>query len=332
MLLTYMGISCLAILLFDIPLKYIMVLILTPLLTYDGVVSYITLIEVPNKKNGTDICVNCGELLLILFLWIFAKPTFLIGVLVITIKDILKALVFTFWWRNRIFVKTEPILKVWLPKIVKFGFFPMLSLLMSTLNYRVDVIMLDGRVPDAAIGVYSIGVLIAERIWMIPEAMKGVMVHNLTRGKDAEEVEYVIRLCNTLCLFLIVGIIILGQPFINFVFGMQYSGAYQITLIMLFGAIAMNYYKVIASYNIAMGKQKISFIFLSISALLNIVINLFAIPLLGTVGAGIASVLSYTVCSILFIVYFCKTTQAKFFNMVIVNREDCAKLIEKLKT
>lgn len=330
MLLIYFAIAAIILFTFDLSAKYIAVLIITPLLTYDGVVSYVTLIEVPNKRSLTDMAVNFSELVLLLILWIVAPPSFLVGVIIITIKDIVKAIIFTFWWRKRIFVFSES-LRIWIPKLVRFGFFPMLSFLMTTLNYRVDVLMLNGQVADAAIGVYSVGVLLAERIWLMPDAMKGVMVSHITKGKDARETAYVIRICNTACLIIVAGIAILGKPFIDFVFGLEYSEAYQITLILLAGVFSMIYYKLIDAYNIVMGKQFVSFVLLGIGVVFNIIANLILIPQLGIYGAGIASVISYAVCSMLFIIYFCHVTKISFSKMLLINRADFGKLMATLK-
>ena len=314
----------------DLSAKYIAVLAITPLLVYDGIVSYITLVETPNKRHITDMAVMLGELILVIILWLAAEPTFVLGVIIIGVKDITKAVIFTFWWRKRIFVRTESIW-VWFPKLVKFGFFPMLSLLMSTLNYRVGILMMDGRVADAAIGVYSVGVLIVERIWMVPDAMKGVMVSNLTKGKDAREAAFIIRVCNTVCLVIALGIVALGKPFIHIVFGAEYDGAYQVILILLVGVFAMIYYRAIAAYNIAMGKQLISFILLSVSVVGNVLANFFLIPVLGIYGAGLASVISYVICSVLFVIFFCRSTKISFADMLLVNKNDCGKVMKKLK-
>lgn len=326
----YSVISAAAIFMMDLSPKMIAVLILTPMLTYDSVVSYITLVEVPNRRSATDMAVVFSELVLLLILWAVAPPSFIIGVFVITAKDVVKAILFTVWWKDRIFVPSESLLE-WTPKLIRFGFFPMLSLLMTTLNYRVDVLMLNGRVPDASIGVYSVGVLLAERIWMVPDAMRGVMVSNITKGKDARETAFVIRVCNTVCLVVCLGIIVLGAPFLNLVFGSEYDGAYQVTLILLAGVFSMVYYRLIAAYNIVMGKQMVSFILLTIGVVSNVIANLALIPLWGIYGAGFASVISYAVCSLLFIIYFCKGTGISFLDMILINRADVEKLRSKFR-
>lgn len=321
LLAVYGAISALLIAIFPLPLKYLSTLVITPLLVYGGIVSYVTLIEVPNRRSITDMVVNLSELIALILLWIYAKPSFVIGVIIIVMKDVAKALLFTVWWRKRFFAPSASIW-VWIPKLVKFGFFPMLSLLMTTLNYRLDILMLDNRVADASIGVYSVGVLLAERIWMIPDALNGVMVSKLSKGKDARETAYVIRICNAACLFVVFGIIVLGKPFIDIAFGREYSGAYQVTLLLLAGVFSMIYYKTIAAYNIAMGKQIISFWLLAVGVVCNVIANLILIPRMGIYGAGLASVISYAVCSVLFIVYFCRETKIPFSSMLIITRTD----------
>lgn len=325
MLIIYSTISAIIISLFHFSSKVYAVIMITPFITYDGIVSYITLIEVPNKKSMTDIGVLFLELLLLVTFWFFAKPSFIIGVLIISSKSVAKAILFTFWWRKKIFIQSESLV-LWIPRIVKFGFFPMLSLLMTTLNYRLDVIMLNGKVADAAIGVYSIGVLLSERIWLIPDALKGIMASKITKGKDAKETAFVIRISNTICFFIAICIVLLGKEFLNYVFGSTYEGAYQVTLILLVGVFSMIYYKLIASYNIVMGKQLISFVFLCIGVVINVFANLVLIPLMGIYGAGLSSVISYSLCSVFFIVYFCSSTKISFFSMLFINRDDYSRI------
>lgn len=330
MLTVYLAAAAAAIAFCDLSPRDMAVCIITPLLAYDGIISYITLIEVPNRRSAADMMVGALEMALLIILWIAAPPSFVIGVLIITFRDVFKALIFTFWWRKRIFVPSESV-RIWIPRLVKFGFFPMLSLLMTTLNYRVDILMLEGKVPDAAIGVYSVGVQLAERVWLIPDAMKGVMTSHLAKGKGPSETAYVIRVCNTVCLGIVLAIVVLGKPFLDIAFGPEAEGSYTVTLILLFGVFTLIYYKLIAAYNIAMGKQNVSFGLLSVGVAANVIANFFLIPVWGIYGAGVASVISYTISAVLFIIYFCRTTKISFRSMLFIDREDFHRLKAFLK-
>lgn len=326
------AVSVLAILLLhqSLPAKYVAVLIINPFMVYNRVIAYISLVEMPNRKNLIESLTYVAELLLVIVLWCCAPASFAIGVAVIAFKDVVMSIVYTIQWRNKLFAAGDSV-KNWVLKVLKFGFFPMLSVLMTTLNYRVDVIMLEGKVTDAAIGVYSIGVSLAERVWLIPDAMKGVLVSNVAKGKGPEEVASVIRICNTVCLCLILGLVALGEIFITLVFGAEYAGAYQVTLILLIGAVFMVYYKMIAAYNIVLGKQRISFLFLFISVVGNVLANWILIPKMGIYGAGFASVISYSICSLLFIVYFIRMTKIPLSQMLILSASDFKKIKAKLK-
>jgi Na+-driven multidrug efflux pump len=79
-----------------------------------------------------------------------------------------------------------------------------------------------------------------------------------------------------------------------------------------------------------MGKQMISFVLLAVSVACNIVANLLLIPGMGIYGAGLASIISYALCSVLFVVYFCRETKIPFTAMLFINKADYARLKAKL--
>ena len=61
MLVLYMSISTVAVISLKLSLVNIAVFIITPLMVYDGIVSDITLVEVPNRRNATNMLVNISE-------------------------------------------------------------------------------------------------------------------------------------------------------------------------------------------------------------------------------------------------------------------------------
>ena len=322
---SYMAIAVGACLLLKLELKYAAILLLTPVKIYDLLVSEIVLIENPNQRNGICNFVRIAELVFVFLLWQFASASLTWGVIIILFEMALKSVILTWSLRDSIFKRGAKIGPMLIP-LVKFGFFPMLSILMASLNYRLNVLMLNGQVSDASIGVYSVGVLLADRIWLVPDAMKGVMMSNITKGKASDEVAYVMRICNTLCFCLVIGIAALGEPFLNLVFGPEYRGAYPITLILLVGVFPMIAYKIIAAYNIVLGRQRISFILLTISVVCNVISNYFLIPVWGIYGAGISSVISYMLCSVLFVIDFCRQTHISVTKLLVVNLQDIKKL------
>ena len=237
----YLIIAVLATIILKADISLGAILILTPCLVYNKIVAYISMVENPNKKNFTELLANFVEVIVVVILWLIIPPTLFIGILIYVIKDVLLSIVYTYRLKKPLFAPVKLTASQSL-EILKFGIFPMLVLLMTTLNYRVDVIMLKQFVTSAEVGIYSVGVMLAERVWMIPDALKEVMISNLAKGKGTDEVSFVIRICNTACVIVVLGIIALGQPFINLFFGMEYSAAYSVTVVILIGVIFMIYY------------------------------------------------------------------------------------------
>ncbi|MBR5114796.1 MAG: polysaccharide biosynthesis C-terminal domain-containing protein [Oscillospiraceae bacterium] len=312
---------------FHSDIKLLAIFMLTPCLVYNRVVSYINMVETPNKKNATELIVNVFELLAVVIIWLFFPPSVGWGVFLLLFKDLLLGVIYTIRLRKQFTIPVKFTISG-AAEILRYGLFPMLCLLMTTLNYRVDIIMLKQHVSSAEVGVYSVGVMLAERVWMIPDALKEVMISNLTKGKDYQEVGFVIRICNTVCIFVVLAIVLLGQPFINLFFGEEYSEAYIVTVIILIGVVFMIYYKMIGSYNIVHGKQKENFIYLLISVITNVIANMILIPRFGNNGAAIASILSYGMAAALYTQHFCRNTGMKLTQMLIVNKRD----VERIKS
>ncbi len=321
LLFLYFIISIIITFLFNVGLKVGAIILLTPFLVYNKIISYINMVETPNNKNSIEMMANILEVILVSLLWIYVPANLEIGIFILAIKDLFLCFVYTYKLRKAIFKPTHITIKILL-EILKFGMFPMLSLLMTTLNYRVDIIMLNYFVTSTEVGIYSVGVMLAERVWLIPDALKEVMISNLAKGKGKEEVCFVIRICNIVCLFVVFGIILLGKPFINIFFGLEYSSAYLVTVVILIGVIFMVYYKMIGAFNIVYGKQKENFVYLVISVVCNIIANLIFIPIFGNIGAALASVISYGISAYLFIRRFTIDNQIELKELLLIKKSD----------
>ncbi len=328
MLLCYSIIAIIASLIYHNDIDMIAIIMMTPLLVYNRIIAYINMVETPNKKNATELVADFILLVSVIVLWIFVPATIMWGIFLLVIKDFILACIYTYRLREKI-LSPISIDKKTVLEIFRYGIYPMLALLMTTLNYRVDVIMLKHFVTSDKVGIYSVGVMLAERVWMIPDALKEVMISNLAKGKGKDEVCFVIRICNSACIIVVLGILVLGQPFINLFFGSEYSSAYSVTVVILIGVVFMVYYKLIGAFNIVEGKQKENFVYLIISVICNCLLNIVLIPVFGNIGAAIASIFSYAISAGLFIRRFVKDNPVKMNDMLLINRTDVNRLITK---
>ena len=304
--------------------------VLTVTAGYSTITGYVLLVEEPNKRNNVFMIAHIIETLFVVFLYVFTSANLILAVIAYLIADVFKIICFLPRIKFRLSLRftKEDILELY-----KYGFFPMIALLLTTLNYKIDVIMLKNSayITLAQVGVYSIGCTIANKALLIPDSLKVILVSKLAKGKDASEVARVMRLSFAVCVFVAVSIVAVGCPFVQLLYGNEYKGAYAVICISIWGTIFMTFFKMIAQYNIMNKKQMLNAIMLSVSILINVCLNLILVPVLGINGAAIATAIGYLSCAIVFIIYFCKTTNITVNEVVFIQKED-VKVIKYIVT
>ena len=213
---------------------------------------------------------------------------------------------------------------------IKFGYLPMFSLLLMTLNYKVDILMLKAskNVHMSDVGIYSVGVSIAELMWFIPDVFREVLF-NKTAHNDDEDVLSVIRISNYVMIAVIIAEVTLGKYFILICYGSEYLMAFKVLLILLVGVPAMAWFKIIYTLFNAQGKRKTSFILLVFSAVINIIVNYQTIPIWGIFGAAMSSVFSYMICGLVFLYMYSRMIRCSIFSFFVIKKSDIKKIIGK---
>jgi O-antigen/teichoic acid export membrane protein len=302
---------------------------LLPIMTYTHLITYLLIVDHANKKNISELVISTIDFCFILILYNFTKSNLGIAIIIMMFKNVVMASYSSISLKIKFHVKE---VKLGLIKeLMRYGFFPMLSLIMTTLNYKIDVIMMKGIVSNEQIGIYSVGVGLAEKGWIIPEALRDILISKLAKGKDTDEVCLVIRLAMSFCTLMIIGLILVGKPFVQFFYGDAYTGSYMIAVLTILGVIGMIYFKMIATYNIVNKKQVINFILLCGSVTANVIGNLILIPMQGIRGAAIASVVSYSICGILFATYFCKVKRVRLNDIIVIKQSDIREFISFIR-
>ena len=189
---------------------------------------------------------------------------------------------------------------------LSFGFLPMLSTLLVTFNYTLDILFLKSMGTAEELSLYTLAALIINYVWMIPDAFKEVLYSRVARGESETEVRISIR--GSVALVLLCGgaFALAGRPVLAWVFGAEFLPAWNLVLILFIGAVSMIYYKMLGVVLITEGRTGVYFGILLSSVLLNAVSNLLMIPRFGMIGAAWSSVLSYTLCGALFLCCYCR--------------------------
>ena len=272
-------------------------------------VSMFACVENIKQRNVVSLLMEllyCG---VIFALYVLRISNVELTVYIYLVNLLLTALVLIFI--NRMKLNTELIKKerdvVTLFTIIKEGFKAMIVTLLISFNYNLDIIMLKQFSVDTKyIGVYSVAVTLSNMILIIPDAFKELSFGEVTQAGAVKKIKRYIKINIAFLGVIFGGFLLIGSFFINVLYGEAYSGAFQLTLILFLGDLFMCFYKLIHPLLIADGKKNAVAKNLLIAVMFNFGANLLLIPSWGVVGAAWASVLSYSITGILFIISFYK--------------------------
>lgn len=296
--------------------------LIAPIWGYNRIVTVVYLVESPNRRNLFLVFFSLAEIALLVILFIYTKPTIVYGLVCILFAETLKTIVFSVFIRFKVSLRFIDF-KV-IGKCLAFGALPMIALLFTMLNYKIDIFMLkmSPNITYANIGIYSVGVALAEKTLLLPDSMKEILLYNLSNGKGEEEVSKISRVSFFISIVTAVIISALAYPFIWLLYGVEYIDSFIIVLISIIGMAFMVFFKMISQYNIIKKMHLANLLLLSVSIALNCGLNLIFIPLMSINGAALATLISHIICAFLFIIYFNKKTGQKIKDVIFIKRID----------
>lgn len=204
------------------------------------------------------------------------------------------------------------------------------------LHNRLDVLLLGWIAGAGPVGLYSIGVSLAEFVWYVPSALGGAILAKAPRSSDASAHDYVSRSTRVAMLFMIV-ISSLGAllviPFIRAVYGSAFGPSALAFYLLLPGAIASGATRPAWSYFAA--RERIFWREALGAMALNVAMNLVLIPRIGFAGAAIASSISYTVLAAVVLVQFVRSTGMRMSALLVPTAADvriAARTLRELST
>jgi len=323
----YLALAIISVLVIKPSLMTSAIIILVPIMYAIQQLNYVVLVERPKTRNSAQVLLDSIDIVIVVILMFIFQASEMLCIVYLIVRHLIHLIVAVINLKVSI-ISIRPTLKM-ARKYISYGWIPMLTILFMEINYKADIIMMEGfSVSRASIGIYSLGLTLAQKIWLIPDALKDILLSKLANGKSLDEVKKVTRLSLFVVVVFIILLAIIGKPAIVLLYGHDYEDAYLVLLILLVGVLGMVFYKMIYSYNVVNGKRIINLVLLGIAAAINIVVNAVLIPPLGMIGAAIASTLSYFLCGILFLFTFCRKNSVRFKDMVLINKED----IDNLKS
>lgn len=170
----------------------------------------------------------------------------------------------------------------------------------AVLDKRVDTLLVGFFLSPVEVGFY----VLADRVIKLIETPMSALGFTLSPMFGAEKAAgniteisrlYETALLNSLLLYIPAGagLILVADPLIRLVFGAEYSGAVILLQVLGLYAVFKAVTKLTDNGLNYLGRARDRAIVRAITAVLNVGLNILLLPLLGVVGAAIATVISY---------------------------------------
>ena len=291
------------------------IIILTALAVIKIIISMIAVIEESIRRNIIQSGINVIYLIALAILYFTHKCSLTTVLICYGLNDIVRIILLMKVYGMRPSLKG--LSKKTIASIYRMGIITMLVMLLITINYSVDTIMLKNISSTYYVGLYSVGVTFSNMFLLIPDAFKEVLFGDSTKKDFAKGAAIdSIKISLIASIVILIGFTILGKWAIRIFYGSDFLPSYTITLILFIGSFSMIFFKILQPIYISHGCQTRAAVFLLCSAVANIIINFICIPRYNAIGAAIASAVSYTVCGCLFLFDYLKHFEKMAHNQI----------------
>ena len=164
---------------------------------------------------------------------------------------------------------------------------------------KSDQIMIGQILNNHELGIYSVAVKLAEVWYFVPSAIATAVMPHLTNLKLSDSKAFEKCLQKYMSIFVgfgyLIGVLmsLFSQPLILILYGSEYIEASQILCVYIWAGVFINMSVLRGQYYVIMEITEYSMWTNLIGALTNILLNLLLIPIIGGIGAAIATCISY---------------------------------------
>lgn len=288
-------------------------------------------IAVENIRDGIKIQIIIKTLRMIIFLiaWLLFDSGLFIPVLLTVFLNVINIclILYSVKMKADIFTFDNKFIKM----VIKFSWIPMVTSLFITLNYSVDIILLKHLGKSLDLGLYSTAVGIINYVWLIPDAFKEVLLSRVARVTNIRNILLTLKLSVATVIGIVILLILFGRVGIIIMYGHEFLNSYGVAIVLSIGAISMVYFKIIGVVLMAEGKRWFYFITLLVSIIMNIIFNIIFIPSHGMYGAAWASVLSYMICGLVFLIYFLRDKDIQIKDILLISIDDIKMVVKSFE-
>jgi len=290
--------------------KLIFIISLSYIFQAFNVINYTFQARLENKKlSYITIATNIILALVKILIVTMNKGVLFLGA-VLVLEPLIYALFFVFYY-SKFYgkIKNWSFKKTTAKEIITASLPLMFSTIFVLIYSRIDQVILKNYINTEAVGLYSAAVTLSEVWYFIPTMVVSTLFPSIINSQKNDYHTYGKRILK-LAAFLVgvssviaLGGTLFAKQILNLVYGADFVNAYTVLQFYIWSGVGISLGTIIIQYLIA---EKLSSIILYISIIgmvLNVTLNLILIQRYGINGSALATLISYTVGPLTFLLF-----------------------------
>jgi len=216
--------------------------------------------------------------------------------------------------------------RAYIKRAATYGIQAHLANILGFLNYRVDMFLVNGFLGPTAVGLYAVGVGLAEKLWMISKAASTVLFPRVAaENEEQRRKEFTPLVARTvLWTTALAGLVLalVARWIVLLLYSEAFLPAVGALQVLLIGIVMLSAWRALANDMAGRGFPGLNTGLATVTT--NIGLNLLWIPRYGIVGAAWASTASYTVAFLMALLFYCRLSGNSWTKVLLLQRGDWA--------
>jgi O-antigen/teichoic acid export membrane protein len=208
------------------------------------------------------------------------------------------------------------------------GFLFAFSFAVIQMNFRIDILLLREMSSPQEVGYYSLGVSIAEKLWQLSLAIGIVLMSRTANATDQDAINRttakLVRVSLIAGLLASLALVVITPWVVPLIWGAKFQPSVLVIQTIVPGILFISVFRVLSSRLSGIGKPEVSIYVFLPALVLNILLNIWWIPLYGAMGAVMATNASYTLGTIAYIFVYSRIIKMPVSKIFAFQKSDFA--------
>lgn len=201
------------------------------------------------------------------------------------------------------------------------------SNMLTFVNYKADLFLVNFFIGPGAVGVYAIAVQLAEKLWLLSQAVSTVLLPKLAElSNDDEKRKIITPLVSRWVLWITLlgggGVLVIVSPTVNLIFGDSFVEAILPIYFLMPGIILLAPARILSNDLASRGRPDLNMYTSLGVVLVTILSNMILIPVYGVDGAAISTSIAYSLNYAVSLVMYQYFSGVSAWSSICVTRED----------